>query len=543
MEHAVETANTAFEARRWQEALEAFSALDQRSELSDRDLERLAAAAQLVGDDELAASTWERAHVRHVGRGDIARAARCAFWAGFGLMNSGQWARAGGWIGRGRRLLDEHALDCAEQGFLLVPVALRTLESGDPEAAHTLFSQVIEIGHRFGEPDLLALGRLGQGRSLVLMGRETEGLELLDEAMVAVTADALTPIIAGRIYCAVILICHRAFDLDRAHQWTAALASWCDGQPDLVPFRGQCLVHRSEVLQWHGDWSQALDEAERARDRLSHPSVQPAIGLAFYQLGELYRLRGDFVQAEAAYREASNHGQSTQPGLALLRLAQGDVDTAVAAVQRVLEGDVDRVTRARVLGAAVEILLEAGEGDAASRAAEQLREVAAAISAPLLDAMASHAAAAVALWRGDARYALDAAQRAAAAWGAMEAPYELARSRLLVAAACAGVGDADTAQLETRAAATAFARLGALPDLERAHATLEGDRDTGDTELTPRQIEVLSLVAAGRTNRQIADELYVSEHTVRRHLQNIFTRIGVSSRAAATAYAYEHELI
>lgn len=536
------TARSAFGERRWTDAFAHFSAADAGRPLDIDDLERCAAAAQLIGEDGASEAMWERAHLQLLEAGAVAKAVRCAFWLAFGLLNRGQMAQAGGWIGRAQRLVDEHGLDCPERGFLLVPMALRTLEGGDPSAARDMFERVLDFGQRFGEKDLVALGRLGQGRCLVVMGRDAEGLALLDEAMVSVVADELTPVVAGRIYCAVILVCQQAFDLRRAHEWTAALSEWCTAQPDIVPFRGQCLVHRSEVLQWHGDWAGAVEEALAARDRLSDPTNQPAIGMAFYQLGELYRLRGDFVEAETAFREASRHGRAPQPGLSCLRFMQGDLDAATAALRRVLGEPADRVTRARVLCACVDIMLVAGQDDLAENAEAELASIARRMGAPLLRAMATYAAGLVALHRRDSQAALRHAQQASAVWADLEAPYEQARSRLLGAIACRDLGDHDSAQLEADAARQTFLRLGARPDLRHLDALFPDRGPTAASPLTPRQLEVLSLVAAGHPNRQIAQRLHISEHTVRRHLQNIFTELGVSSRAAATSYAYQHGL-
>ncbi|MGH9010848.1 MAG: LuxR C-terminal-related transcriptional regulator [Acidimicrobiia bacterium] len=544
MNDVLDRAREAFAQGRWAEAAARLSAADSEQLLVVEDLERLAAAAQLVGADGLASATWERAHLQFLEVDEVERAVRCAFWLAFGLLNLGQMARAGGWIGRAQRLVDDHGLDCVERGFLMVPVALRTLEEGDPTQALDRFSDIVACGERFGEADLIALGRLGQGRSLVLMGRDAEGLALLDEAMVSVTAKEVTPVVAGRIYCAVILVCQQAFDLSRAHEWTAALSDWCEAQPDIVLFRGQCLVHRSEVLQWQGNWPKALDEAERACDRLSDPPGQPAIGMAFYQLGELYRLRGDFVDAEAAYREASRHGRAPHPGLSCLRLMQGDVEAAAAAVYRVLSEPSDRVTRAKLLSASVEILLAVGDEDAAAAASTELTGIAADVGARVLQAMAAHAAGMLSLHRGDARTALDAAQQAASTWANLDTPYERARSRLLGALACLDLGDRDSAHLEADAARQTFERLGATPDRRRLDDLFPPATSAPAAGiLTTRQVEVLALVACGNANRQIADQLRISEHTVRRHLQNIFNKIGVTSRAAATAYAYEHDLI
>jgi DNA-binding NarL/FixJ family response regulator len=539
----LDQARTDFESGIWGGAYARFSAADTEEPLLADDLERLAVAAQLVGDDETSAASWERAHVQLLEHGEVARGVRCAFWLASGLFSRGEMARGGGWIGRAQRLLEDRGLDCAEQGFLLIPPALANLERGHPAEAHRLGGEAIAIGERFGETDLVTLGRLVQGRALVEMGRPAEGFPLLDEAMVAVTAGEVSPLLAGRAYCAMVLVCQKAFDFRRAHEWTAALSRWCDAQPDMVPFRGQCLVHRSEVMQWHGEWPKALAEAERALQRLSDPPGQPAIGMAFYQLGELYRLRGSFADAEAAYREANRHGHQPQPGLANLRLMQGQVDAAAAAIRRVMDEHRDYVTRTRVLGSCVEIMLAAGDAGTAATAADELAAIACEIDAPVLHATARRAAGAVSLDRGDPRAALEALHQACVAWAELEAPYEHARSRVLVALAYRALGDGDTAELEADAARRTFEQLGAVPDAARLDAHFPVPSPPVAGNLTSRQVEVLVLVAAGKTNREIADELVVSEHTVRRHLQNIFTKVGVTSRAGATAFAYQHGLV
>lgn len=539
----LDDARVAYAGERWTAAVDSFITADTAGLLDIDDLERLASAAQLVGRDGLAAETWERAHLQLLDEGDIERAVRCAFWCAFGLMNAGRMAPAGGWISRAVRLLDENDLDCAERGFLIVPMALQALENGDPDRALEMFERVLSIGRRFGDLDVIALGRLGQGRSLVVLGRDAEGLALLDEAMVSVTAGELTPMIAGRIYCAVILVCQQAFDLNRAHEWTSALGNWCDAQPDIVPFRGQCLVHRSEVLQMQGDWARAMEEAERARKHLSEPPGQPAMGMAFYQLGELFRLRGEYAEAEVAYREAMGHGRTPEPGFSLMRLMQGRPEAAASGIRRATEVPSDRVTRANLLRACVEVMLAVDDLSYAEWASEELAETARTVDAPLLHAMAAHAEAALALYRGEAQAALNAAQRAASQWAQLGAPYERARSQLIAARACLLLGDPETSSFEATAARQAFESLGALPDLHRVRSLVPAAGPADVAGLTPRQLEVLALVARGKTNREIAKGLYVSEHTVRRHLQNIFNRIGVTTRSAATSYAYEHNLI
>ena len=389
----------------------------------------------------------------------------------------------------------------------------------------------VEAGQRFADADLLAIAVHEQGSMRIRQGEVQAGLSLLDEAMVAVTAGELSPIATGLVYCSVIEGCQRVHELRRAQEWTAALARWCEEQDDLVAFTGRCLVHRAEIMQVRGAWDEALEEARQAA------RTPDAGGQALYRQGELHRLRGEFAAAEQAYREASRHGAEPQPGLALLRLVQSRGEAAVAAISRAVGEASDPLARSRLLPAQVEIMLATGDAEAAALACDELETLAEWMDSHVLGATAAHAAAAVYLAEeDDPLAALMSARGAAEAWQELDAPYECARARELVGLACRALGDEDSAAFEIEAAGETFARLGAAVDVAR----LEGS-DAGHG-LSARELQVLRLVAAGKTNKAIADELVLSERTVERHVSNIFAKLGLSTRAAATAFAYEHGL-
>lgn len=541
---ALDRGRESFARRAWEDAFAQLSGADREESLQGDDLERLAVSAYMVGRDDESADAWMRAHQEASRRGEATRAARCAFWQACGLFFRGDLAPAMGWVARGRRALEVRQQDCVEQGWLLMLTALPIMLEGDLESTYPSLVQAGEIAERFGDPDAMAFARLLRGESLILQERVTDGMALLDEVMVAVTAGEVSPIVAGIAYCTVIGLCQTVFDLRRAGEWTEALSRWCDSQPGLVPFRGNCLIHRSEIFQLQGAWRDALEEARRACDSLSGPTVWDTLGSAHYQLGEIQRLRGEFANAEMSYRKASQAGREPEPGMSLLRLAQGWVDEAAAAIQRLLGETNDPIGRSKVLPAYVEILLEAKDPGAARRAADELARIAGHFDVPYLHALASHAAGAVLLAEGDVPAALTELRNALVSWRGLDAPHHAARVRVQIALACRELGDDGTAGLELVAARGVFEGLGAAPDL--AHVTrllgMPSPLSMTTGGLSTREREVLALVASGKSNRAIATELVISEKTVARHVSNIFTKLGLSSRAAATAYAFKHGL-
>jgi DNA-binding CsgD family transcriptional regulator len=535
----LERGRDSFARRAWSKACELLTRADADEPLRGEDLELLATSAYLLGRDDDFISSYERAHYRYLEAGATRLAARAALWAGMHLAAQGEVGPASGWLGRAQRLLDKEPGESAERGYLLLPVMFRYEAAGDFEAAAAAAREAAAIGERFGDLGLLALATHGQGHMLIRAGRVREGIALLDEAMVTATGADVSPIIIGLVYCGVILACQEVYEVRRAREWTAELSRWCEQQPEMVAFTGRCLVHRAEILQLGGEWADALEEAQRATWRFVE-TRNPAAGLAHYRRAELLRLQGDFAAAEEAYRDASRAGWEPQPGLSQLRLAQGRSDAAIAAIRRACAEVAEPVKRLTLVPAYVEIMLAAGETDEARAACRELEELAAGYESPMLSGLVAYACGATELASGDARAALAALRRACRAWQELEAPYELARTRTLVGLACRALGDEEAAALELEAARTVFADLGAVTDVARVDALTSPAETHG---LSRRELEVLSLVAAGKSNREIAAELVISEHTVARHLQNIFRKLRLSSRTAVAAFAFEHDLV
>jgi DNA-binding CsgD family transcriptional regulator len=539
----LEAGRAAYAGRAWMDAYEALSRADQAAPLGANDLELFATSASMVGRMDEYLAILERAHHAHLNAGDSLQAARAGFWLGMNLAIAGEIGPAGGWFGRAQRLVEREERESVEQGYLLVPVAFQRQAAGDHEGAYAAAVEAAAFAERFGDADLFAAAVHFQGLIRINQGRVEEGLRLLDEAMVGVIAGETSPVITGVVYCGVIACCEEAFEPRRAQEWTNALARWWEEQPQMVAFTGRCLAPRAGIKQLHGSWRDALDEAQLARVRCEQAMNRAATGQALYQQAELHRLQGNFAAAEGAYREASRYGREPQPGLALLRLLQGETDVAVAAIRRVVGETTGPMQRAALLPAYAEIMLAAGEIERARDASRELDEIARGAERPMLSAIASRVRGAVDLAEGKPEAALAALRGAAQVWLELDAPYEAARVRVLVGLACAALGDHDTATLELDAAREVFEQLGAAPDLARVEAfTSRAVR--GETHgLTARELEVLRLVAAGKTNREIAATLVVSEHTVARHVQNIFAKLRVSSRTAATAFAFEHDLV
>jgi DNA-binding CsgD family transcriptional regulator len=526
------------EASQWERSFEALRLLDASEPLGAEDLEALGEAAWWLRRVPECVSARERAVAAYMADGDPRQAALLALRLFYTLSVRGDGAIATGWLQRASRLLEDQP-EGVEHGHLHVARARAARAHGEVEAELEHARAAIAIGERFGDRDLIALGRYIEGRLLVRQGQVYDGMATLDEAMLAAVQGELDPMTTGQVYCNVIAACQELGDLRRAGEWTEALRGWCLSQPASV-FPGLCRVHRAEVMHFQGSWADAESEARRACSDLL--DTMPSFAAeGFYQVGEVRRRLGDMAEAEAAFRRADELGREPQPGLALVRLAQGKHDAAAAAVKRVLAEEPNRLTRARLLAAQVEIALGSGDLQTADAAARELGAIADEYGSDSLLAAAASAVGAVQLSSGDETAALRSLRRAWELWQSADYPFEAAQARRTMGLACRRLGDDEGGEFAISWALSVFERLGAAYEAART-AELIGAR-AAPAGLTAREVEVLRLVAAGKSNREIADQLYLSVKTVARHLSNIFFKIDVSSRTAAAAFAYEHGLI
>lgn len=540
MDGLLVAARDAFGRQEWAAAFESFHAAWERGGLSADDCYALADSAWWVGEIEVALSAWEEAHRLYVRAGEPRRAAMAAMFIAAHSMERGDAAVGSGWMSRMHRLLRDEP-EGAEHGYAIYHEIFDLMGADDPEGAIALARRMQELGSRFDDPNLMAVGLVGEGRAMIKQGRISEGMGLLDESMLAAMSGGLHPVWAGAIYCHLMDACRELGDVRRAVEWTEAAERWCERLPETGVYRGICRVHRAQVLQLQGAWDRAEREATSACTDVVRLHLT-TVAAGHYEIGEIRRLRGDVSGAEEAFRHAHELGRDPQPGLALVRLAQGRIDAAASSIRAALAARAgDRLARAELCAAQVEIALAAGAVEAARAASDELDATAIDYASSGLVAAAREARGAVLLAVGDATEAVTTLRSACRLWQELDAKHRAAKTRTVLAEAYRALGDEDAAQLELDAARDVFERLGAALDARRV-AELQG-RSELPGGLSEREAEVLRLVATGRGNREIAAALFISERTVHRHVSNIFTKLGVTSRTAATAYAFENHLV
>lgn len=521
----------------WEQAFALLTAGDGSSDPDWQDA--LAEAAWWMGDIDACIAARERAYAAFEETGDTRSAGGCAVWLFEHHCFRAQPSIGSGWLRRARRALEGDE-GCVEYGQLLSRESQQAHGTGDLDRATTLAQASVELGRRLREANLEAVGLEAIGRILIDQGHPAEGLAHLDEAMLFALEGRLDAYTTGRIFCSLVSACEMLGDIQRAAEWTDAVASWADQHPVSL-FPGLCRVHRAGLLQWRGEWMQAEEEARRACAELEGINL-PNAAAGFVKIGEIRRRIGDYDGAEEAFRRAEELNGQAWADIALLRLSQGRHQAAAATISRALEeAGANRLTRGKLLAAHVQIMVATGELDAAASGATELDEIAADFESPVLLAAAATAHGRVRLAVGDSGGACASLQEALSRWTELDAPYEVATTRSLMGQACRQAGDEDGAEGSFTAAEEIFERLGAATDVQLTRG-FRGDVDL-PCGLSQREAEVLRLVAGGHTNRQIAAELFLSEKTIARHISNIFTKIQVRSRAAATAFAFEHRLM
>ena len=497
VDDSLEAGREAARRHAWRDAYEFLRRADEEGNLTAEDLQNLAEAAWWTGRLEEAIALRERSYAAYAEAGEPKRAALIAVLLSGDHLNKGAMSVSRGWLARAERLLADE-VEGVEHGYLALARGSGAVMMGELETAGDAFGRAHELAARFGDRNLEAMALVFKGTVLVMTGDVTEGLALLDEATASAVSGELEPLATGMVYCVTIHSCQALGDCGRASEWTEAANRWCD-RLDLSGFPGACRVHRAEIMRLQGNWDKAEEQAMQACAELGgyHHGVTAA---GFYEIGEIRRRRGDFAAAEDAYRKAIDLGHGAQPGLALLRLAQGKLDAAAAAIKRELAEPLDPLARARRLPAQVEIALAAGELRRAREAAEELGSIADAHRVdgrrtPALEGAVRLTWGQIRLAERDWEGAESALRIARETWSRIGAPYETAQARMLLGLAYRGERDEDGAKDEIAAAKATFERLGAVLDLQRA-AELLGETAAERTFMFTDIVDSTKLVEA-----------------------------------------------
>jgi DNA-binding CsgD family transcriptional regulator len=534
-------ARAALSRHDWQACFDALTGAGVDSAAPEAEAERLdllADAAWWLGRLDDCIDARERAYLLFDELRDDRRAGQCAVWLYEHHCFRASPTIAAGWLRRARRALASNE-DTQEFGALVLREAEVAHGTGDLDAAASLAGRGIELGRRLRCADLEAEALQALGRVRIDEGLPADGLALLDEAMLFVLDGRLSPYSTGKVYCSLISACEELSDHGRAAEWTAATARWAERHPFAV-FPGLCRVHHATALQWRGHWAEAEREATRACEELSNINL-PNAAAAWAEIGDIRRRLGDLDGAATAFVNADRLCAQPRAGLALLRLAQGSLDVATSIVTDALEGaGWNRLARAKVLPARAQIAIAAGDLDTARAAADELDVIADDFSSAGLRAAATSVRGRVQLAQGDPA-ACATLRSAVARWSDLGVPYECATARTLLGQACREGDDTAGAASAFDGARQLFDDLGVRLEA-RSSESLAGPLPL-PAGLTEREAEVLRLVAAGHTNKEVAAALFLSDKTIARHLSNIFTKAGVSTRSAATAFAFEHDMI
>ena len=472
-----EAATAAFAKHAWREAYDRYAEADAAGRLAPADLEAYAEAGWWCGQPSDAIAIRERAYAAYVEAGDRRAAARVAIQLAGDNASRRSMTLAVAWVARAERGL-EGATDSREYGQLLIGKARMAIGGGDVTAGLAHLRAALDLGERHGDRDVQAMALVIQGQLLINQGEVREGLALVDEATMAAVSGELGLVTTGMVYCCTISACRDVGDVRRASDWTEAAHRWCDRQ-SVSGFPGVCRVHRAELTALRGGLAKAEQEARVACDELIRWDIHDIAAVGFYEIGSIRTRMGDLPAAEEAFKQAHAMGRSPEPGLSLIRLAEGKVSVALANLRRAHDDDPSRPGRARLLPALVEAAIAAGDIAAARSACEELAEIAASFDTASVRAAATETRGAVLLADGDIKAAPRELRRALELWQEVDAPYEASRTRMLIARAARAAGDEDTARLELGAAKATFERIGARRDARSAAAEL------GETEAMP----------------------------------------------------------